>query len=209
MILVRHGQQEWPDPIKSVTADWVDPPLSELGRRQAAAVASHLATEPVDAVYSSHLLRAHHTGMAIAEHHGLDVTVRPEMEEIHLFRDLPQDQRATDALGEAAMDDIRAQFVITRRWDSYPHTERSLDFRSRVVRALDVILDAHHGQNVVVACHGGVINAYFAHLLGTDQDFFYRPVHASIHRVLFKQQTRAISVLNEQHYLTADGLLSN
>ncbi|MEL6985097.1 MAG: histidine phosphatase family protein, partial [Actinomycetota bacterium] len=62
LILVRHGQQQWPDPETATVGDWVDPPLSDLGRQQAKAVASYLADEPVSVVYSSHLKRAHDTG---------------------------------------------------------------------------------------------------------------------------------------------------
>ena len=67
LILVRHGQQDFPDPATAKVGDWIDPPLSELGRRQAQAVARVLGHERVDAVYASHLLRAHATGAAIAE----------------------------------------------------------------------------------------------------------------------------------------------
>ena len=52
LILVRHGQQQYPEAGMRKFADWVDPPLSELGRRQAEAVGRALAGRPVAAVYS-------------------------------------------------------------------------------------------------------------------------------------------------------------
>ncbi|MDH3683156.1 MAG: histidine phosphatase family protein, partial [Acidimicrobiia bacterium] len=58
LILVRHGQQQWPNPETSTSGDWIDPPLSELGRQQAQEVGKFLADEPASAIYSSHLLRA-------------------------------------------------------------------------------------------------------------------------------------------------------
>ncbi|MEM7324042.1 MAG: histidine phosphatase family protein, partial [Actinomycetota bacterium] len=67
LILVRHGQQQWPDPETATVGDWVDPPLSDLGEQQAAAVAKYLSDEPITAVYSSELKRAFDTGRAIAE----------------------------------------------------------------------------------------------------------------------------------------------
>ncbi len=73
LIMVRHGQQEWPDQETSTVGDWIDPPLSELGRRQATAVGEYLAEDPVTAVYSSELKRAFHTGQAIADRHDLTV----------------------------------------------------------------------------------------------------------------------------------------
>ena len=208
LILVRHGQQQWPDPSTSVTADWVNPPLSGIGEQQATTVGVHLSGESVDAVYSSHLLRAHHTGKAIAAHHDLDVVVRSDLEEIHLFRDLPQNKRAADTLGDEAVDNIRKRFAQTRSWDAYPHTEASTAFRGRVTKAIDEIARDHAGQNVVVACHGGVINAYLANLLDISPDMFFRPVHASVHRVRFADAARVVEVLNEQHHLSAVGLVT-
>ena len=66
LILVRHGQQQWPDPDVSTPGDWVDPPLSELGRQQAEAVGSYLAKETASTIYSSQLLRANDTAQAVA-----------------------------------------------------------------------------------------------------------------------------------------------
>lgn len=209
LILVRHGQQEWPDPVNSVTADWVDPPLSDLGRRQADAVGRHLSPESITAVYSSHLLRANDTGRAIAEHHALDVEVHRDLQEIHLYRDLPQDQRAIDTMGEKVLNGVRSRFIQTRRWDAYPHTEGSLEFRRRVGYAIEAAVVSHPGETIVVACHGGVINAYLAEILGLTEDFFFRPVHASVHRIHFSGERRVVSVLNEQHFLDAEGLVTH
>ncbi len=209
LILVRHGQQQWPDPKHSVSGDWVDPPLSELGLAQAACVADHLANEPITAVYSSALLRANDTGKAIASRHGLDVEVIPELEEIHIFRDLPQDKQAIETLGEKAMAGIGERFVQTQKWDAYPATESSNDFRRRVSLAVESAVVSHPGETIVVACHGGVINAYLADVLGLGIDMFYRPVHASAHRVRCANGRRIIDVLNEQHYLATAGLVSH
>ena len=62
LCLVRHGQQAilgGQGPI----GDAVDPPLSEIGRRQAELVGRRFADERVDAVYSSTLARAHADGL--------------------------------------------------------------------------------------------------------------------------------------------------
>ena len=61
----------------------------------------------------------------------------------------------------------------------------------------------------MVACHGGVINAYLAELLGLDIDMFFRPFHASSHRVLFGHGRRVIETLNEESYLAAANLLTH
>ncbi len=209
LILVRHGQQRWPDPETATVGDWVDPPLSELGEKQAAAVAAYLADEPVSVVYSSHLKRAHATGRAVAEAKEVEQVVIEELEEIHLYGGLPPDTRPSDVLGDKVIGGARNRFVLTRRWDSYPHSETSADFRRRVGLAVEGAIADHPGETVVVACHGGVINTYLADLLGLSVDMFYRPVHASVHRIRFKGTVRAIDSLNEQAFLRDQGLLSH
>ena len=88
VVLVRHGQQIPPE--DRTPEQRFDPPLSTIGERQVVAVAEHLADEEIDAVYSSHLERAHRTGLGIAGQHGLDVTVIEDLREIELFSAIPE-----------------------------------------------------------------------------------------------------------------------
>jgi 2,3-bisphosphoglycerate-dependent phosphoglycerate mutase len=208
LLLVRHGQQQWPDPETSTTGDWVNPPLSDLGREQAQAVGKYLAGEPASAIYSSHLLRANDTGQAIADHHGLDVTVIDELEEFRMFQHLDGNLRATDVLGELALQGIRSRFMQTRQWDVYPHSESSLEFRRRIGYSLEGIMAAHPGETVIVACHGGVINIAVAQILGLNLDFVFRPAHASVHRIRFGNGRRVIESLNDHAFLRTAELLT-
>lgn len=208
LVLVRHGQQDWPDPDTSTTGDWVDPPLSELGVRQAKAVGTFLAEEPASAIYSSHLLRANHTGEAIAAHHELDVTVVEELEEFQMFGLLPPEERAIDIIGQRALEGIRGRFVQALSWDVYPFSEPSLDFRRRIGYSIEGIMADHPGETVIVACHGGVINVIMAQILGLDIDFVFRPAHASVHRIRFGNGRRVIESLNDHHFLRSEDLLT-
>lgn len=208
LILVRHGQQEWPDPETANNGDWVDPPLSELGHRQADAVAEYLAGEPASAVYSSHLVRANATGLAIAARHDLDVSVVPSLEEFRMFERLPRDKPITESIDPLVLDGARERFAQTKVWDAYPESEASLDFRRRIGSSIEGIVAAHPGETVIVACHGGVINAYTALLLDHEADFFFRPAHASVHRFRFAEGRRVIESLNDHSFLRAAELLS-
>ncbi|MEM8922634.1 MAG: histidine phosphatase family protein [Actinomycetota bacterium] len=209
LILVRHGQQQWPDPETSTTGDWVDPPLSELGRRQAEAVGRYLAGEHPSAVYSSQLSRANDTGKAIAAHHGLDVHIIEDLEEIKMFGELPPDKRAVDTFGQLAIDGMRRRFIQTRSWDAYAKSEPSAEFQRRIGYSVEGILAAHPGETVVVACHGGVINVVLSQVIGLDVDFIFRPAHASVHRFRFKGAHRVMETVNEQTHLRAENLLSH
>src|SRR5262249_19871243 len=158
-------------------------PLSVIGRRQAEILGLSLANDPIDAVYSSHLKRAAETGGQIAKHHGIEPVVYQELREIEMFRDLPAGASIRDVVKPPFLRGMQERFVRERRWDVYPYTETSAEFRHRVVTSVEGILAEHPAERVVIACHGGVINAYVGHLLSLAEDMFFRPGHASISRV--------------------------
>jgi broad specificity phosphatase PhoE len=203
LILVRHGQQVWPKGPNAPMSEWVDPPLSDIGLRQAGVVAASLAHDQIDAVYSSHLRRAAETGRQIAAEHGIEPVVFEELREIEMFRDLPAGKNIRDLVPRQFYLGIQERFIRERRWDVYPYTETSAEFGHRVVTAIEGILVTHPAQTVVVACHGGVINAFVGHILGLEVDMFFRPAHASVSRVLAGDGRRVILTLNEVHHLAA------
>lgn len=203
VILIRHGKQHFPVREKPTTADWVDPPLSPTGLRQAEAVGWGLASEHLDAVYSSPLQRALTTAHEVARHHGLEPQLVPDLREIELFRDVPEGAGLTDHIGRDELRRLQERFIRERRWDVYPYSESSAAFRARIVPAIDAIVADHPGQRVAVACHSGVTNGYVAHVLGLGEDMFFRPAHASITRVLAGGERRVVHSLNETHHLAS------
>jgi probable phosphoglycerate mutase len=78
-----------------------------------------------------------------------------------------------------------------------------------VVDTLEGIVSRHPGERVVVVTHGGVINAYVGDFLGTTDDMFITPAHASITRVRARHDRRVLATLNEVHHLAGpDDLLT-
>ncbi len=203
IILVRHGEQAVPTQGQAATREeWIDPPLSARGVRQAQAVGAGLKADAVDAVYASPLTRALETGRAIAGHHGLEVQVLAELREIELFRDLPEGTSLLDALDPLLLAGVRERFARERRWDVYPYGETGDELRHRVVMAVEGIIATLQGSTIVVACHGGVINSYVGSVLGiTSEDMWFRPNHASVHRVVAHGDRRVVRSLNEVHHL--------
>jgi broad specificity phosphatase PhoE len=204
LVLVRHGQQAYPKDVgRSSAADWVDPPLSDIGNRQAEAVGQAMVGEPITAVFASPLQRAYDTGRQIARHHGIEINVLPELREIELFRDLPDGVPLVEAVDPILLAGARERWVRDRRWDVYPFSETGDEFRHRVLMAIEGILATHPAERIVVACHGGVINAVAAAIVGVREDMFFRPAHASVHRVAALDERRVIWSLNETHHLSA------
>jgi broad specificity phosphatase PhoE len=203
IVLVRHGEQAVPDPGQSATRErWVDPPLSARGERQAEAVGVGLQPEAIDAVYASPLKRALDTGRAVARRHRLEVQILAELREIELFRDLPEGKSLLEAIDPLLLSGVRERFVRERRWDVYPYGETGDELRHRVVMAIEGIIATNPGSTIVVACHGGVINSYVGSVLKiADEDMWFRPNHASVHRVVAHGDRRVVRSLNEVHHL--------
>ncbi len=176
VLLIRHGRSA---DIVPGSDESIDPPLHAEGVLQAVAVGERLKSAPIAAVYSSHLERAHHTAREIAKHHGVAVTAFEDLEEVRMgdwshgeFRRLA-----------ATQDPIFVEWVKTGRWDGIPNGEGDQEFRERVARIIEDIATQHKGETVVIACHGGVINAYLAHILGTERSLWMMVENTSISTV--------------------------
>ena len=209
LIMVRHGEQDVANFRGGPVGDIIDPPLSARGNKQAEAVGLRFSTQHVDVVYASNLVRALETGRQIARHHNLEPIVLEDLREVEIFRDIPPERSALDFVGRQLLLGIRQRMQNEKSWDVYPYSESSFDFRKRTVNAIEGILATHPGERVVVACHGGVINAYIGHIIGVDYDMFFRPAHASVSICLSGYGVRALRSLNDVHHLEADALISH
>ncbi|HEY4333058.1 MAG TPA: histidine phosphatase family protein [Ilumatobacteraceae bacterium] len=197
MLLIRHAL-----PVRRELVEGAaDPDLSEDGITQSQHLADYLATEAVHAIYASPLRRAVQTAAPLAARLQLPVIVLDGVAEYdrHANEYVPIEELK-------ASNDPRWQQMLANDWSDRPETQ--VEFTGRVVGAIDGVAAAHPGHNVAVVCHGGVINAYLAHVLGTAQSsgFFY-PNYTSIHRVLAARSgARQIITINETPHLRGTGL---
>ena len=81
LLLIRHGQTPGNVAGQLDTAH-PGPGLTELGERQAEAMASSLANEPIHTIYASTLLRTQITAAPLARVHGLEIEVLQGIHEI-------------------------------------------------------------------------------------------------------------------------------
>ncbi len=205
---VRHAQQAYPRAEAFVHDDWVDPPLSHLGQVQAHAVAAALGEQDVDVVVCSTMLRARQTADMVAAPHGLVPIVVHDLREVDSYRDLAPGAKPAEIVDPQLWQERQDLFRLHRKWDLMFFGEPSAEFHARVRREIDAVLAAHEGQHVVFVSHGGVINSFFAELLGLDEDLFFLPNHASISTALVKGPIRRMQSINEHQHLHA-GLVSN
>ena len=199
IILVRHAI-----PVRrEVESGAADPELSDAGHRQARLMAEYLKSEAVDALYTSPMVRAKQTATPLAESLGIVAT---ELDGVAEFDRHSNEYVPIEEL--KATNDPRWRDMLNGQW---PPTHESEDvFLARVVGTIEALVEAHPSQKVVVVCHGGVINAYAAHVLGLamrgNRSFFY-PNYTSLHRfAAARSGERSIVTLNETSHLRGTGL---
>lgn len=153
LLVARHGQSTW-----NADGRWqgrADPPLSELGERQAAAAACHSAVVGITRVWTSPLERAHRTACILAVVHGVEVTLDARLQE----RDAGEWTGLTRDQIEAGWPG----FLADRR---RPPAFEADDVVA--ARALEVLQAAVvPGETILVVSHGGLIRMV-ERSLGTD-----------------------------------------
>ncbi len=194
IVLVRHGQPEWVRDGLNV----VDPPLTDLGHRQAAAMATQLLGDTFDEILVSPLLRARQTAAPLYDMLDRVETIEPWLEEI---RD-PSWHGTPAEKAEKAYREMRER-PVHRRWDGLEDGESIRAFTDRihagasqfladrgVVRRdtdLPVWAIAEPGRRIALVAHAGTNSVTMGHLLGLEAtpwewDRFVMG-HASISRI--------------------------
>lgn len=146
MVWARHGQTE--HSARKVFSGSSDPVLTELGERQAAALALRLRREPIDVILASPLRRAQQTAAAAAEVLGLQVSTDDRLRETDFgtWEGLSYAEiQDRDPLGLQAWQASAA--VAPPGGESFAATEVR-------VRALWAdVLARHDGQTVLLVSH--------------------------------------------------------
>ena len=197
LLLIRHAL-----PVRRELLEGAaDPELSEAGLAQAERLADYLASEAVHAIYASPLRRAVQTAAPLAARLSLPVV---EVDGIAEYDRLSSEYVPIEEL--KANNDPRWAQMLADDWSDRPETK--LEFTTRITDAIEGIVAAHRGENVAVVCHGGVINAYLARVLGTpDTTSFFYPNYTSIHRIVAASGgQRQILTINETGHLRGSGL---
>jgi broad specificity phosphatase PhoE len=163
MILVRHGQSEFNVVYGETRKDpgIVDPQLTELGRRQAAATAKALAGGRAHRIVASPYRRAVQTALIINETLNLPITIDPMVGERAAF---------ICDIGTPGPDlsklwpDLDFSHLPETWWPAIEEPEESLDARGRSFRDR---MRRHEGwEGVVVVTHWGFIRTLTGHRVG-------------------------------------------
>jgi len=166
LILVRHGES-----LGNVTQvlQGREDPLTDRGRSQARAIASHLAGRgDVRTIYASPLARALETSQIIGAAAGVEPQPIENLAELNVGH--AAGMRFTDWM--SAHPEEAARFHADGAGYTFPGGESGRQLGARVAAAMDRIVAAHHDDPhpVVVVSHGGALAWILAHLLRETDD---------------------------------------
>ena len=168
-VLVRHGQTE--HSAQKRYSGSSDPELTELGEKQATAVAQAVAAfGQIDAVVASPAKRTQQTAKACAEALGIDAA---DIETVDGFREL--DFGVFEGL---TRDEAREKYAEEfGAWEASaskapPEGESLVAVHRRVTRARLKVQDAHEGQTVLVVTHMTPIKSVIRQALESGPDTF-------------------------------------
>lgn len=174
LLLLRHAL---PEIVRD--AERADPPLTEEGHAQARRLAKAVADGlygPVTAVVTSTMLRARQTAEPLTE--ALGVVAETDERLVEFDAGWRTYGLGLDAYG-TRQEAFRS--MNEGRWGDDTYDPAA--FHRRVVAGVEDAVARHPEGGLAVVCHGGVISAYLAHVLGTSQMLFFAPEHASVSRV--------------------------
>ncbi len=184
IIAVRHGETAWN--VDTRIQGHLDIALNDTGRWQARQVARALADEPLAAVYTSDLQRAHATAQAIAQASGAPLVAEPGLRE-----------RRFGELEGRTFAEIEAELPEqARRWRQRdPHFapaggETLVQLRERIAATTHRLAAQHTEQLIVLVAHGGVLDMLYRLATGLDLQAprTWLVTNASINRLLWTPQ---------------------
>lgn len=182
---------------------WTDVPLSSAGRQQVAALKNRFLSEPpVDAIYSSPLIRARETASGIAYLSESPLRLADDLREINCGRadglPLSEVKRTYRTLWEQNLRQDDEDF----RW---PGGESCREFRTRVIAGIDRIAAAHPMQRILIVTHAGVISQILGVVYGLSPARWerFRPENASVTEVRWANLSPEIISFNDHRHLEA------
>jgi probable phosphoglycerate mutase len=201
IVLVRHGASEAAveDQPFELLEGQADPPLSAAGERQAAAVAAHLAIEPLAGLFVTPLRRTAQTAAPLAAATGLKPVCMPELREVHLG----ELDGGAFRIAVRRRDPRVAEVFARQRWDVIPGAESMEDFAERTRAGLDRIIERlEPGATVAAVVHGGVIGELCRQATDSRPFAFVHADNGSLTRIVaLPDGRRWVRTFNESAHL--------
>lgn len=201
--LVRHGATKLLDEDRF--AGMTNVPLSEEGREQVRHLARRLASDPIEAFYSSPMDRTMETARILAQPHGKPVQPCDGLREIS--------HGHWEGMKRADVETMYPKEYA--RWETDPFSyaprggESGLSVTARALPALLEIVAAHEDEHVLIATHKATLRLLISSLLGFDPRSYRDRLDqspAALNILDFRDPTRArLTLFNDTSHYSETG----
>ena len=202
IIAIRHGKTAWN--VDTRIQGQTDIGLNDKGHWQARQAAAALAHEPIAAIYTSDLSRAHDTARAIAQVQGLTPQTERGLREraFGIF-----EKRTWAEIESLWPDDARQWRERVPEW-APAEGESLLALRERIQHLTHALAARHVGEQIVLVAHGGVMDILYR--LATQQALqaprTWTLGNANINRLLWSPQGLSLVGWGDARHLETDSL---
>jgi len=202
IIAIRHGETAWN--VDTRIQGQTDIGLNDKGHWQARQAAAALADEPIAAIYTSDLSRAHDTARAIAQVKGLTPQTEVGLREraFGIF-----EKRTWAEIESLWPDDARQWRERVPEW-APTDGESLLALRERIQNLTHDLAARHVGEQIVLVAHGGVMDILYR--LATQQTLqaprTWALGNANINRLLWSPQGLSLVGWGDARHLETDTL---
>ncbi len=160
--LVRHCETQ--GNIKHIFQGTTDCDISELGEKQLKCLENRFNSISVDKIYSSPLIRAYKTALAVKGERDIPIIVREDL--VELYGGVVEGKPFEDAFREIP--------ILFEQWtkhleDFAPEGGESMKAAyERMVKAFKEIVAENEGKTVAITSHGGAFKALMSYLAAGD-----------------------------------------
>ncbi|MDR2507353.1 MAG: histidine phosphatase family protein [Candidatus Accumulibacter sp.] len=159
--IVRHGETDWN--ARQRMQGHKNLPLNPEGIRQSWKLCRYFTKRTIDVIYSSDLMRAHHTAIPISETLKLPINLLPQLRERNYGRceGMTRSEAASLYPEDArALHERNSGYVIPGGGESLEQHQR------RILDCIEELAGRHAGQNILLVTHGGVLDIIYRRVSG-------------------------------------------
>ena len=169
LFLLRHGDT-LDEETKKIYKGTLDIPMSEKGRSRIKRAGTFLSRFHLDHVYTSALSRCVESGAIIATPHDLSIKVLKGLNEIHFGS---WEGLSFEEIARMYPNDFR-DWLTDPEIHSPPGGETLRDAAKRINTVINQIISDHHGQNVAVVAHAGILRIILCSVLDIRLSLLFR-----------------------------------
>ena len=198
--LIRHAQSEG-NLYRMMQGQW-DGEVTELGRRQIAALAERFRDVHIDAVYSSDLSRTRMTAGAILKYHDLPLHTSRALREMDLG---PWEGKFFGDRKKSAPEALRTFVLDMGSWH-IDGAETCRDATERIYPCFLEIARENDGRTVAVVSHGAVMRCLLSRCLGVglgDTDALPISTNTGVTHLFYDNGVFTVDYLGDASHLGA------